>query len=418
MKKLITLPILITAMSLQLFAGGQTRKVLVIGIDGTRADALQQANTPNIDSLVAHGFSCFDSWHLDITVSGPSWSSIMCGVYHNKHGVTGNSYSNTNYNNYPYFPTRAKEFKPNLRCIQYTEWAPMSDNVYNDGWDLKLKGPDGATVTTGNAAVTQLQDPDVDVLFTYFDAVDLTGHSTGFNPNNAAYINAIQSVDLQIGNIMTALRARPNYANEDWLVLMTTDHGGIGTGHGGNTATERKIWWIGYSERGLTSQISGQPDPGTYNPQLPVLTATDTAKQRLAPVQADIAVTAIHHLIYDSGQRPENQTAWNLDGKSWLCDMGLCSEKLVGINEVKKNNLFAIYPNPTKNSFTITAAQSLSNKVSQLTIIDQLGKIIYAEKDILLNANKTIDGANLQSGVYFIEIKSEEGKAVQRLIIE
>jgi len=121
----------------------QPRKVLVIGIDGARADALQAANTPNLDALLPHAFYTFDSWHLDITVSGPSWSSIMTGVYHQKHGVTNNSYSGSNYLDFPYFPTRAKEFKPNLYCVQITEWAPMSDDVYNDGWNLKLKVPDG-----------------------------------------------------------------------------------------------------------------------------------------------------------------------------------------------------------------------------------------------------------------------------------
>ena len=92
----------------------QPRKVLVIGIDGARQDALQLANTPNLDALMQNAFFTFDSWHLDITVSGPSWSSIMTGVYHQKHGVTNNSYSGSDYWNYPYFPKRAKEFKPNL----------------------------------------------------------------------------------------------------------------------------------------------------------------------------------------------------------------------------------------------------------------------------------------------------------------
>jgi membrane-anchored protein YejM (alkaline phosphatase superfamily) len=36
-------------------AASQPRKVLIIGIDGVRTDALQQANTPNIDALIASG---------------------------------------------------------------------------------------------------------------------------------------------------------------------------------------------------------------------------------------------------------------------------------------------------------------------------------------------------------------------------
>ena len=38
---------------------------------------------------------------------------------------------------------------------------------------------------------------------------------------------------------MTAMQARPSYADEDWLVIVVTDHGGSGTGHDGHIdATE------------------------------------------------------------------------------------------------------------------------------------------------------------------------------------
>ncbi len=39
--------------------------------------------------------------------------------------------------------------------------------------------------------------------------------------------------------MLAALTARPNYANEEWLIVVTSDHGGTGSGHGGQTAAER-----------------------------------------------------------------------------------------------------------------------------------------------------------------------------------
>jgi predicted AlkP superfamily pyrophosphatase or phosphodiesterase len=143
MKNKITLTALLLVLFASVFAGagGHKRKVLIIGIDGCRADALKlemdSGHAPHLDSLAKNGFYTMDSWHEDITWSGPSWSSIMTGVYHLKHGVTNNSYSGSNYNQYPYFPTHAKEIDSTFKCVQYTEWAPMSNNVYNDGWDQK-----------------------------------------------------------------------------------------------------------------------------------------------------------------------------------------------------------------------------------------------------------------------------------------
>ena len=79
MKKIYTL--LFFAVLLQTAYASQNRKVLVIGIDGCRSDALQQANTPHLDSLIATGLFTYDAWHCGITVSGPSWSTIMTGTW-------------------------------------------------------------------------------------------------------------------------------------------------------------------------------------------------------------------------------------------------------------------------------------------------------------------------------------------------
>jgi arylsulfatase A-like enzyme len=48
-----------------------------------------------------------------------------------------------------------------------------------------------------------------------------------------------------IGELLDALRARPTYADEDWLLLITTDHGHKpGGNHGGATLEERSAYVI------------------------------------------------------------------------------------------------------------------------------------------------------------------------------
>lgn len=39
-----------------------------------------------------------------------------------------------------------------------------------------------------------------------------------------------------------AIEARSTYAEEDWLIIISTDHGGTETDHGGQTAFERMTW--------------------------------------------------------------------------------------------------------------------------------------------------------------------------------
>ena len=376
----------------------QPRKVLIIGLDGVRTDALQQANTPNLDALIATGFYTYESWHQGITVSGPSWSTIMTGVEYNKHGVTSNSYSGSNYNTYPYFTKRAKDCLPNLYQVQIVQWAPMSDNVYNDAWDQKIKVCDGCGANSVAAAQTQLQNPNLDVLFVYFDECDLTGHATGFSPLNPAYINAIQTVDGHIGSIISSLQSRPDYVAEDWIILITTDHGGIGTGHGGNTNTERKIWWIGSGNNPVANQLTNVTDPGSiaignFNP----------AVAYGNPSQDDIAVTALDHLFRGTQCDPFNPS-WNLDGQSWLDSLHV--ENIAGVSENKPQELtIKLYPNPTSDFLTVWFENTLNEEIYPL-IYDQLGNQIFDFKFFNVNTNKlNVDVSKMAKGAYYLNLK-------------
>lgn len=45
-------------------------------------------------------------------------------------------------------------------------------------------------------------------------------------------------------DIIASIEARKTYAAEDWLILITTDHGGVGGGHGGSSFEERMTFII------------------------------------------------------------------------------------------------------------------------------------------------------------------------------
>ena len=61
-------------------------RVLVIGIDGTRPDALAAATTPKLDALIADGaFTAYSRilgtrYRKNDTISGPGWSSFLTDV--------------------------------------------------------------------------------------------------------------------------------------------------------------------------------------------------------------------------------------------------------------------------------------------------------------------------------------------------
>ena len=78
---------------------------------------------------------------------------------------------------------------------------------------------------------------DPDALFVYLGNPDETSHQTGaIGPE---YRAAIAEADTQVGRLVAAVRDRPTYGGEDWLILLSTDHGRRPDGgHGGRTEAE------------------------------------------------------------------------------------------------------------------------------------------------------------------------------------
>lgn len=219
-----------------------TKKVLIIGIDGCRPDVLQLASTPNIDLLLSNSTYSYHALNDDITYSGPGWSAMMTGVWSGKHGVTDNGFAGNNFNDFPHFIKRVEENLPSLYTVSISQWHPINNSIALDYADFKYNATSETEVTL--QAVNQLDNFDPDVIFLHYDDVDHAGHAYGFDLNVPEYISSIESVDTEIGQVLQSLYARPEYLNENWLILLSTDHGGQGSSHGGSSPQEETIFFI------------------------------------------------------------------------------------------------------------------------------------------------------------------------------
>ncbi len=250
----------------------KSKHALVIGVDGLLVEGLQQATTPTLDSLITDGAVTYDAFAggelgtptEQPTLSGPGWSSILTGVWVDKHGVTDNGFEGARYDEYPHFFVRLREQNPDAYLSSFVSWQ-FINFVILEGEDYAFT-PLVPTAAEGDAAVTaavvehmEAQTPDV--VFVHLDEVDHIGHTEGYSPMVPAYLAAIEMIDAQIGQMLDAVRARPTYATEDWLVLVTTDHGGVDKGHGGQTDEEREIPTIASGESVQNGQLIS-PGPG------------------------------------------------------------------------------------------------------------------------------------------------------------
>ncbi len=221
--QLIVVALLVPLLQTGVAAEELQKKVLIIGVDGTRLDALAVARTPNLNALKTGG--CFSDRALThpVTHSAACWSSFFTGVWGDKHGVndSGNSFAGNQFTNFPNFMQRLERVNSNWNTVAFTRWA----NVRN-----VLGGVDAVTNYSSDAALTTatcrlLTDGNPDVFFTILLDVDSTGHSSGWGASVSNYVLAIETADGRIGQMLSALTNRTTYAQEDWLVILLSDHG-------------------------------------------------------------------------------------------------------------------------------------------------------------------------------------------------
>ncbi|MFQ5572424.1 MAG: alkaline phosphatase family protein, partial [Rhodothermales bacterium] len=119
------------------------KKVLLIGLDGVRVDILASARTPYIDALIAGGTFSDEAQTRMPTVSGPGWSSMVIGVWPDKHLVMGNNFSGNAYATYPDFLTRLEHINPAFNTFAVLDWPPLGTTasggpMFSDAIDVKI----------------------------------------------------------------------------------------------------------------------------------------------------------------------------------------------------------------------------------------------------------------------------------------
>jgi predicted AlkP superfamily pyrophosphatase or phosphodiesterase len=246
-------------------SGKTVKKCAVIGIDGTRADCLLLAKDEAASGILQlkqtggiYQMYCGGKFpYLQPTVTGCGWASLLTGKWALEpggHHVTNNGVVK------PLEPktlfTKLIEeglVKKSLFAVSWNGHFVNDDSTYkvekeyteeqgfNVSWvDSNENDGDGPTVQN---ILNEIADPaGADFLMCTLEACDHAGHSTGQTTTNPNMVKAYYESDQYAADIIAAIKARPNYAKEDWLILATTDHGGEGNGHGAWFSTERQIW--------------------------------------------------------------------------------------------------------------------------------------------------------------------------------
>jgi len=227
--------------------GGRRTKLLVIGVDGARADVMAAvARRPGsaLGALMRAGAWSFAAQTVPITNSAPAWASALTGTTIAKHGIRDDTFTPHRLAAYPHFLTRVRRAAPGRRIASIVNWAPIHDHLLPPGdADVVEDYPVDERVC---ARARQLlrHDDDLDALFVHLDGVDLRGHRSGYASWNPLYRRAAVEADRMIGAMTATLTERRTRHDEDWLVVSLSDHGGRWFGHGGDHPATRTVHFV------------------------------------------------------------------------------------------------------------------------------------------------------------------------------
>lgn len=271
MKKWIHVLIPVLSVFLSACVQSGPRKAVYIIIDGVPADMVERLELPAIQEIASEGAygrsyvgGTVGRYDETPTISAVGYTDLLTSTWLNKHNVPGNDNLSPNYN-YPTLFRLAKDQKMEVKTAIFSSWTDNRtvligegkpetgkvciDYVY-DGYDLDRESfPDreydlrifdiDEHVSECAAQCIREQAPDLSWVYLWY--TDDAGHLFG---NGERFDEYVRLADRQVARVWEAVKNRREKFGEDWMVIVTTDHGRTldGHSHGGQSERERVTW--------------------------------------------------------------------------------------------------------------------------------------------------------------------------------
>jgi len=200
------------------------KKVILISIDGTRADAIKKSGNPFVDYLMKNGTYCLNEKTVFPSVTLPCHYSMTHSVPPERHGMTVNYYMP------PVRPVAGifevvNSFGGKVAmCSNFVFLRDLaSPEAVHVAYFLKMAYYEEEDVKVYEKAIEFLETETPDIMFVHMVDTDHYGHNHGFMSDKY----------LQRLNIALSF-AQKIYekAKDEYTVIITSDHGGHDRIHG------------------------------------------------------------------------------------------------------------------------------------------------------------------------------------------
>lgn len=262
MKKLM---IVLAAVACLVSCSTEPKRMFIIGLDGLGSAYLDSLEIPVLRGLMADGTYTLHKRSVLPSSSAINWASIFNGLPSELHGyLRWNSESPdlpcpyvAENGRLPTVFSLMRAQKPESKIIGLYEWEGVKYCLDTLAFDEhRPTGSDNAVTT--QAVIDCLVQEQPDLFYVHVDSPDHDGHSLGFG--SPEYKAKIEELDGYLGQIFEALKEAGLY--DDSIIVIVSDHGGNGKGHGKTSLQEMETPFIlhgpgirkGYEIPGLIMQ--------------------------------------------------------------------------------------------------------------------------------------------------------------------
>lgn len=217
--------------------------VILIGLDGWGTWCMEKGEAPFIKSMMQEGCYTLNKRTVRPSISGANWAAMMNGTPVESSGITNNDDHPTfpplvltEHNAQPTFFHLLKQVRPDAETGVVCEWGDFLN--YADTLCLDYakrihhasQNPDDIVTES----VRYIKEKKPVLCFIHIDALDHMGHSYGQGSDE--YYAELPKVDDRVRRIVEGIKEAGIY--DDSIIILTSDHGHEGTGHGGDTLNE------------------------------------------------------------------------------------------------------------------------------------------------------------------------------------